>query len=305
MNTIGLWISGILGRALAYGTPLLLATLGEIYAERSGVLNLGVEGMMSLGALSAFAVAFFFDNLWLAVVVGGLVAGCAALVHALSSITLQANQVVSGLALGMLGMGISGTLGRNFEGRVLESTLSPAKIPGLSSLPGFENHNVLVYLALGLSLLLWFVLFKTRFGVIIRSTGENPAAVDAMGINVWAVRYLCVFLGGVLAGVAGAYLSVGYRPSWSYGMTAGIGWLAIALTIFAFWNPLWGMVGAYLFGVLYHLSFRLQARVPPELLNTLPYLFPIAALSLVSRLAARKRMGSPSALGIPYRRESG
>ncbi|MEN3184362.1 MAG: ABC transporter permease [Atribacterota bacterium] len=300
---VGLWISGIIGRTMAYSVPLLLATLGEIYAERSGVLNLGVEGMMSLGALTAFAVAFSSANPWLGVLAGAAVAGGVALLHALCSVTLRANQVVSGLSLGMLGMGISGVLGRNFEGKVLEVTLPVYRVPFLSNLPGFEKHNVFVYASLGLVVLLWFILFWTRWGIVVRSVGENPAACDAMGINVSAVRYTCVALGGVLAGLAGAYLSLGYRPSWSYGMTGGIGWLSIALTIFAFWNPLWGLVGAYLFGALYQLSFRFQAYVSPELLNTLPYLFPLLALSFVSRLAARKRVGPPASLGVPYRRE--
>ncbi|WP_438314785.1 ABC transporter permease [Candidatus Caldatribacterium sp. SIUC1] len=304
MSTIGFWISGVVGRTLAYSVPLLLSTLGEIYAERSGVLNLGVEGLMSLGAFSAFAVAFFSGNPWLGVVVSGIVAGCASLVHAFCSVTLRTNQVVSGLALGMLGMGISGVLGRNFEGKVLATTLPVFRLPFLSALPGFEKHNVFVYASLGLAVILWFVLFHTRWGIVIRSVGENPAACDAMGINVTLVRYACVFFGGVLAGLSGAYLSLGYRPSWSYGMTAGIGWLAIALTIFAFWNPLWGMVGAYLFGILYHFSFRFQVQVSPELLNTLPYLFPLVALGFVSRLAARRKVGPPASLGVPYQRGS-
>ncbi len=302
-TTVGSLISGIIGRTLAYSVPLLLATLGEIYVERAGVLNLGIEGMMSLGALVAFAVAFSFSNPWFGVVAGGMAAGGAALLHALCSITLRANQVVSGLSLGMLGMGISGVLGRNFEGKVLGATLPVYRMPFLSSLPGFEKHNVFVYLSLGLAVFLWFVLFRTRWGIVIRSVGENPAACDAMGINVSTVRYTCVVFGGVLAGLAGAYLSLGYRPSWSYGMTGGIGWLSIALTIFAFWNPLWGLVGAYLFGLLYQLSFRFQAHVSPELLNTLPYVFPLIALSFVSRLAARKRIGPPASLGVPYKRE--
>lgn len=301
--TVGLWISGVVGRTMAYSVPLLLATLGEIYAERSGVLNLGIEGMMSLGAFVAFAVALNSSNPWLGVVAGGIVASGVALLHALCSVTLRANQVVSGLSLGMLGMGISGVLGRNFEGKVLEATLPVCRFPFLSSLPGFEKHNVFVYVSLGLAILLWFILFWTRWGIVIRSVGENPAACDVMGIRVSVVRYICVAFGGALAGLAGAYLSLGYRPSWSYGMTGGIGWLSIALTIFAFWNPLWGLVGAYLFGMLYHLSFRLQAHVAPELLNTLPYLFPLVALGFVSRLAARRRIGPPASLGVPYKRE--
>ena len=301
------WIVGTLSRTLAYGTPLLLATLGEIYAERSGVLNLGVEGMMIVGALSAFAVAYTTGNPWLGVLASAVVGGAFSLIHAFASVTLRANQVVSGLALTMLGLGLSGVLGRRWEGWPLFTPLREVSIPGLSKIPVlgpalFEGQNLLVYIAVLLAVLLWFVLYKTRIGISIRAVGEDPATADSLGINVARVRYLCVFVGGVLAGLGGGYLSVAYRPSWTDGMTAGMGWIVIALTIFAFWNPLLGLVGAYFFAALFHLSFRLQAWLAPELLKTMPYVLAIVVLIVVARGTLQKRMGAPSALTIPYTR---
>jgi ABC-type uncharacterized transport system permease subunit len=301
------WVISTFARTLAYGTPLLIATLGEIYAERSGVLNLGVEGMMIVGALSGFAVAYTTGNPWIGILVAGAVGGAFSMLHAFASITLRANQVVSGLALTMLGLGLSGVLGRAWEGWPLRHALEDISIPGLSRIPVlgpalFEEQSPLVYVGVALAVLLWFVLYKTRVGITIRAVGEDPATADSLGINVARVRYLCVLVGGVLAGVAGGYLSVAYRPSWTDGMTAGMGWIVIALTIFAFWNPMLGLVGAYFFAMLFHLSFRLQAWLAPELLKTMPYLFAILILILVSRGTLQKRMGAPSALTIPYTR---
>jgi len=301
------WIVATVSRTLAYGTPLLLATLGEIYAERSGVLNLGVEGMMVVGALSAFAVAYTTGNPWLGVLVSAAVGGAFSLIHAFASVTLRANQVVSGLALTMLGLGLSGVLGRRWEGWPLLTPVKEVSVPVLGKIPVlgpalFEGQNLLVYVGMALAVVLWFVLYKTRIGITIRSVGEDPATADSLGVNVSRVRYLCVLVGGILAGVAGGYLSVAYRPSWTDGMTAGMGWIVIALTIFAFWNPLLGMVGAYFFAMLFHLSFRLQAWLAPELLKTMPYVFAIVVLVLVSKGTLQKRMGAPSALTIPYSR---
>jgi simple sugar transport system permease protein len=301
------WIIATFSRTLAYGTPLLLATLGEIYAERSGVLNLGVEGMMVVGAFTGFAVASGTGSPWLGILAAAGVSGAFSLIHAFASITLRANQVVSGLALTMLGLGLSGVLGKAWEGRPLMHPLPKLTIPGLQRIPIlgqilFEGQNALVYIAIVLSILLWYVLFRTRIGISIRSVGEDPATADSLGVNVARVRYLCVLVGGILAGVAGAYLSVAYRPSWTDGMTAGMGWIVIALTIFAFWNPLLGMVGAYFFAALFHLSFRLQAWVAPELLKAMPYALAILVLILVARGTLKKRMGAPSALTLPYTR---
>jgi simple sugar transport system permease protein len=301
------WIITTFSRSLAYGTPLLLGTLGEIYAERSGVLNLGVEGMMIMGAYSAFTTAYITGNPWLGLLVAAVVGGAFSLIHAFTCVTLKANQVVSGLSLTMLGLGLSGMFGRGWEGKPLPVSIPKITVSGLSKIPLlgpilFEGQNLIVYLSILLVPLLWYVLYRTRIGITIRSVGESPATADSLGINVNRVRYICVLIGGVLAGVAGGYLSVAYRPAWTEGMTAGIGWIVIALTIFAFWNPVYGMLGAYLFAALYHLSYRLQPWVSPELLKAMPYAFAILVLIFVSRGTLQKRMGAPAALTLPYTR---
>ncbi|MCK5247480.1 ABC transporter permease [Candidatus Bipolaricaulota bacterium] len=292
---------------LSYGTPLLLATLGEIYAERSGVLNLGIEGMMIMGAYAGFVTAYLTKSPWVGLAVAAGV-GCGfSLIHAFASITLRANQVVSGLALTLLGLGLSGVLGRPWGGKPLPNTLPQITVPVLADIPIlgpmlFEGHVAIEYAAILLVPVMWFILFKTRIGISIRAVGEDPATADSLGVNVKKVRYLCVAVGGLLAGLAGGYLSVAYRPAWTEGMTGGMGWIVIALTIFAFWNPLIGMLGAYLFAALYHLSFRLQPWVSPEILQGLPYVFAILVLVVVSRGSLQRRMGSPAALTIPYTR---
>ena len=272
-------------RALAFGTPILLAGLGEIFAERSGVVNLGVEGMMALGALAAFAVAQSTGLPLLGLAAAVLAGAVAAALFAVAAVSLRANQYVAGLALTMLGLGLAGLLGKPFEGAPLAHTLS---------------ETGLMVLALLLALALWFVLRHTYWGLVLRSAGENPEAVDAMGINVFAVRYAAVVFGGAMAGLAGAFLSLAYRPSWADGITSGLGWIAVALAIFASWHPLRAVVAALFFGALYHLSYRLQAQVTPELLKAMPYLFVVLVLSLSA--LGRGPSGAPEALGTPYER---
>ncbi len=299
------WIIGILSRALAYGTPLLLGTLGEIYTERSGVVNLGVEGMMIMGAISAFATAFITGNPWLGMLIAAIAGGLAAFIHAFLSISLRANQVVSGLALTMFGLGLSGLFGKGFEGKPLGATIPNVTVPLLKDIPYlgkilFINQSPIVYIGIVLTPILSYVLFKTSIGITIRSVGENPAAADSAGINVWKVRYLCVLFGGVLAGLGGGYLSIAYRPAWTQEMTGGMGWLVIALTIFAAWKPGRGLVGAYLFGALIHLSYRLQPWVPPQLLKMMPYAFAILALVALAIGSRRTFTQEPNALMEPY-----
>lgn len=285
------WILNTIVRGLALGTPLLWAALGEVYAERSGVVNLGVEGMMILGAFAAFALAQATGHPYLGLLVAAVVGGLAALLHAFVVITLRANQYVSGLALTMFGLGLSALLGRRWEG-----------LPLLNTLP---EISVLTYAALGLAGVLWLVLYHTRWGIILRSAGEAPAAVDTMGVNIFLVRYLAVVFGGMLAGVGGGLLSVAYRPSWTEGMTVGLGWIAIALAIFASWDPLRAVVGAFLFGALFHLSFRLQTWIAPEPLQMMPFAFTILVLALAGRRGGAARQGAPQALGLPYVRGEG
>jgi simple sugar transport system permease protein len=220
----------------------------------------------------------------LALLVAGAAGGLAALIHAFVAVTLRANQYVSGLALAMFGLGLTGVLGRGWEGIPLEHTLP--EISGLT------------VLGLVLAITLWVVLYHTRVGLNIRSAGESPAAVEAMGLDVAAIRYASVVFGGVLAGVAGGFLSVAYRPSWTEGMTGGTGWIAIAIAIFAGWDPLRAVWGSLLFGALFFLSFRLQTHIAPEALRMLPFAFTILVLAVTAR--SRRGQAAPEALGLPY-----
>ncbi len=303
-------IENILWIGLRSATPLLLAALGEIYAERSGILNLGVEGMMAVGALSSFATALVTGNPWLGVLVGMLSGGSLSMIHGAISIGLKGNQVVSGLALTMFGLGLSSVLGRVYVGNQLpvEARFLPKPVEPLSSIPVLGkvlfDQDPLFYVSLLLALIMWFLLYRTKYGIVIRSTGENPAAVDAMGINVNKVRYLSTLIGGILAGLAGAYLSVAYNPAWIENMTAGRGWIALALVIFSLWDPLRALLGSYLFGVVEASGYTLQAYGYSQwLLNGLPYLLTIVILTLGVTESMRRRMGAPAALGKPYERE--
>jgi len=301
------WLIGIVGRALAFGTPLLWGTLGEIYAERAGVLNLGVEGMMVLGALCGFAVTQSTGHPGPGIIIAAIVAGFAALLHAFLSITLRANQYVSGLALSMFGVGLAGLLGRSWVGIPLRAPLHAMSIPGLSGIPLigpmlFSDQCILTYIGLALAVVLWVLLYRTRWGIVIRSVGESPGTADPLGVNVYLVRYLCVVFGGVMAGIGGAFLSVYYRPSWTEGMTAGMGWIVIALTIFSSWDPGKAIWGAIFFGALYHLSYRLQQYIPPEMLKLLPYAAAIGVLAIAGLLRGGAHRGAPGSLGMPYTR---
>ncbi len=297
-------ITSIAQRTLIAGTPLLLGTIGEVICERSGILNLGVEGVMSVGAATAFIVTFNTHNIWLGVA-AALAAGMLfCLLHAVASITFQANQVVSGLALTMLGLGLSGLAGKPYVGRPLAEKMSPLAIAGLSKIPVvgpiFFNQSPFFYLGIGFALGAWFVLRHTRVGIKIRSAGENPTATEAQGVNVNKVRYWCVVIGGAFYGLAGANLSISYSKSWIEGMTAGRGWIVIALTIFALWNPLRAIVGAFLFGGIFVLQYLMQPLgISPNFLAMLPYLATLLVL-LAGGLRDKRKLNAPAMLAEPY-----
>ncbi len=300
-------IINTVARALAFSTPLLLAALGEIYAERSGVVNLGVEGMMIIGAVIGFIAGQSTGMPYLGLLLAGLAGGLVALIHAFIAISLRANQYVSGLAITIFGLGLSGLIGRDYVGVPLSNSIKYFSVPGLSNIPFvgpalFSNQYLLTYLALLSAGILWFVLYYTRIGLILRSVGESPAAADASGINVIKVRYLAVVFGGVMAGLAGAYLSLAYRPSWGEGMTNGMGWIALAITIFALWDPLRAVAAAFLFGAFFTLSFSLQRFFAPELLTLMPYVFTIVALIIIALGKGGRAFGAPQSLGLPYQR---
>jgi ABC-type uncharacterized transport system permease subunit len=292
-------------RTLVAGTPLLLGTLGEVLAERSGVLNLGVEGMMAIGAVTGYLAALASGSPWVglaaAVAAGALISG----VHAFVSVSLKANQVVSGLALSMLGLGMASLFGKPYIGRPLPVKLEVLRVPLLADLPVLGPvlfaRDPVFYLSVLLGLVFWFLVSRTRWGIEVRSVGENPAAADAAGVSVNGLRYLCTLLGGALAGLAGAYLSLAYSNSWMDGMTAGRGWIVIALTIFALWRPARAFLGAYLFGVIFVLQYLLQPLgIPPNLLGMLPYLATLTVLVIGGLRADHRNLAAPAALGEPF-----
>lgn len=300
-------ITTTLARALAFGTPLLLAALGELIAERAGVVNLGVEGMMMLGAVAAFAVAATTGSLPLALAAALLVGAITALLHAVIAVGLLANQFISGLAITIGGVGLANLVGKAWVGKPLAAPMQPMNVPVLEHVPFlgkafFQGQYPITYAALVLAFVIWVALFRTRPGLTLRTVGESPAAADTAGISVRRVRFLAVMIGGALAGLAGSYLSLAYRPAWGENITNGMGWIALGLTILALWHPLRAVPAALLFGAFFTLSFRLQGVLPPELLTLLPYLVTVAALTLIAWRGGRGAVGAPEALGVPYRR---
>jgi general nucleoside transport system permease protein len=311
----------IVAAAVLYGTPLLYAALGELLAERSGVLNLGVEGMMLVGAVMGFWAVQRLEvssglSLALALGVAALAGGAMALIHAFLVVTLRANQIVSGLALTIFAgaAGLSAYLGNelNLSGAPAEHAFSALDVLGLADLPVVGpivfGQSVLVYLSWAVALGIGVYLARTRPGLNVRAVGESPAAADAMGIDVTAYRYGHTVVGGALAGIGGACFSLQLTPQWVVGLTGGAGWIAVALVIFAFWRADLCVLGAYLFGAFSALPLTLQARgwlteVPSEVFQSLPYVMTIVVLVAVSSGAAKRRLGAPAALGVPYVRE--
>jgi general nucleoside transport system permease protein len=306
----------VLASAVIYGTPLLYAALGELLAERSGVLNLGVEGMMLVGAVMGFWAVQRTGSLLLAIAVAAIAGAAMASIHAFLVVTLRANQIVSGLALTIFAgaAGLSSYLGNN-----LNLADQPAKHAFTSFLPAswqradivgpiFLDQSALVYASWACVLLVALYLNRSRPGLNLRAVGESPGAADAMGINVVRYRYAHTMVGGAFAGVGGACFSLAITPQWVDGLTAGAGWIAIALVIFAFWRPTFCLVGAYFFGAFSGIPFAFQARgilsgVPPELFQALPYVMTVIVLVLVSTAGARRRLGAPASLGTAYVRE--
>lgn len=293
-------VSALLAAAIRTGTPLLYATLGELITERAGVLNLGVEGMMMCGALTAFAASLFLDP-WTAFLLGGLAGAALAGLHAVVCLGFLGNQVVSGLALTIFGAGLANYLGAPLAGSTTQG-FTQLPIPYLADLPFLGQilfrHDPLVYLSFALAPLIWLVLARTTPGLRLRAAGENPGAALAAGADVLRLRLWATLTGGFLSGLGGAYLSLAYARQWTSGLAAGRGWIAVALVIFAFWRPGRAVLGAYLFGGVMALQFLLQAygvSVPSSLLHMLPYLMTGLALTLAAwrerRLASGGRGG--------------
>ena len=289
------------------GTAIAFAALGEVVTEKSGVLNLGVEGMMLVGAIAAFAAASGSGSLWTGIAVGMLAGAAMALLFAFLTLTLMANQVACGLALSIFGVGLSAYAGQAYLNVVLPS--QPVwQLPGLSALPlvgpMLFAHQPLVYVSWVMLGAVWWFLYRSRAGLKLRSVGESPSSAHALGLPVTLIRYLATMFGGAMAGVGGAFLAVMYTPMWVEGMTAGRGWIALALVVFGTWRPGRIMLGAYLFGGITVAQLFAQSRgiaVPSQLLSMLPYLATVAVLVIISSNPVRIRLNTPASLGQSFR----
>ena len=289
------------------GTPLLLVALGELICEKSGVLNLGQEGMMLFGAVVGFVAAYATGNLWLGVLMACVAGMLLSSLFALVALSCQANQVATGLALTIFGVGLSSFVGAAWVGKPLTG-FEPVAIPLLSDLPIIGhmlfNQDVLVYLSFVLFAVIAWVLLKSRVGLILQAVGESPAAASAMGLPVLRVRTLAVLFGGAMAGLAGGYLSLAYTPMWAENMTAGRGWIALALVVFASWRVFRVLLGAYLFGlasILHLVAQGIGVSFPANLLAMLPYVATILVLVVLSRDAIKTRLYAPVSLGQPWK----
>ena len=299
METLAAVLITVIGAA----TPLLFAAAGELVVEKSGVLNLGVEGMMVLGAVCAFAATLTTGSAVLGILAGAAAGAAMAMIFALLTLTLLANQVASGLALTIFGIGASALIGREFVGLPVPR-LPQLDLPGLSDLPVLGplllSHDALVYLSLlSIPASIWF-LERSRAGLILRAIGENHQAAHALGHPVILVRYLAVLFGGAMAGLGGAYLSLAYTPMWAENMTAGRGWIALALVVFATWRPGRLLLGAYLFGGITVGQLHAQGfgvAIPAQFLSMLPYLATVAVLVAISADRTRARLNAPASLG--------
>jgi simple sugar transport system permease protein len=301
---IGALLRGVLAGAILSGTPLLYATLGEVIVERSGIVNLGLEGILLIGASVAFAIASVAGSAYLGVLAAAAAGGVAMLLFGYLVVGRRANQLASGLAMMFFGTGVSAVVGKNFVGGVI-SGLPKYRVPWLSDLPWVKastlfKWDILVYLAVPVALLAWWLLFRTRWGLGVRAVGENPTAAFAAGRRPELLQYQALFLGGLLGGAAGAQLSVSLTMTWNEGMTSGRGFIAIALVIFSKWHPLRAVAGALVFGGAEALQLQLQARgahVSPFLLDMLPYLLTLAVLIV---WGGARRAAAPAGLGRTF-----
>ena len=303
----------LLATSIAAATPLLLAALGELVAERSGVLNLGLEGIMLLGAVTA--VAATVSSGWVSVgIIGAIVVGALlGVMFAFITVTIRADHVVTGLAIVLFGDGLSSFAGHELVGVHVRQIVPPLPIPALADIPLLGpvlfRQNALVYLSYLAVAAVWYFLYRTRTGLALRAAGEKPSAIDVVGWNVLRIRYGAVIFGAAMAGLAGAFLSVAYLNTWAEGMTAGRGWVALALVIFAGWHPLKLLGGAYLFGFAYMLIAQAQVLggvfylVSTYVMQMFPYVMAIVVLAVMGFRSAHRRSGPPAALALPFVRE--
>jgi len=326
------FVVNLLSATVSGATVFILAGLGEVISERAGVLNLGVEGMMLIGALTGFATTFLTGSYWLGFFVGSLCGAALSLVHAFLCVTLKSDQAISGIMITLLGTGLTTYFGAEWTSKSISGFPDVTfplvgeylvQIPALG--PIFFRNPMTDYIALLLIPAVWAFLYRTNIGLEIMSVGEDPETADTMGVDVFKIQYLAVFLGGLLAGAAGAHLSLAFNQLWSTGMTAGRGWIAVALVIFAQWKPSRILVGSYLFGLFsvfqlrsQALSFAVPANVPlagvfndlltfllnPTIMSTYPYLATLFVLVVVVYRNENTQLEQPSALVQSYSRET-
>jgi simple sugar transport system permease protein len=298
----------VLITVIGAATPLLFAALGELVVERAGVLNLGVEGMMLAGAVAAFAVTVTTGSATLGIITAAIAGAGMALAFGVLTLSLTANQVATGLALTIFGIGLSALVGSGFVGVPVER-LPKLNIAGLSDLPVVGpllfNHDVLVYLSIAATVAVAWFLKRSHGGMVLRAVGESDVSAHSIGYDVIRVRYMAVLFGGVMAGLGGAYLSLAYTPMWAEEMTAGRGWIALALVVFSSWRPLRLLLGAYLFGGVTILQLYAQGAggfgVPAQVMSMLPYLATILVLVIISAGPWKGRLNAPACLGKPFR----
>lgn len=289
--------------------PLLLAGIGELVCEKSGVLNLGIEGMMLVGCISGFIVAILTESIFLGFIIAALAGTLMAFIFAILSVIFRANQVASGLALTIFGIGLSTFMGLNYVGTPLEG-LDNIELGFLTNIPIVGklifNHDLVVYFAFFMLIVTHYFLYHTHTGLVLRAVGENHNAAYSMGYDVMKIRFLAVLFGGAMAGLAGAYISLVYTPLWSEGMTAGRGWIVLALVVFSMWNPLKLLLGAFLFGFVSIAQLFLQGDkgflkdIPTEFFSMLPYITTIIVLVIISNRKKQGPLRAPLNLGIPF-----
>jgi simple sugar transport system permease protein len=298
--------------SVAIATTLILAALGALFTERAGVLNLGIEGILLSSAISSFLVADSSGNIWLGLIVGSLVGALLAGIHAVLSVVLRANQIVAGLALVIFGTGLANFLGKPAEGKTVTTLIKPLSFGPLSDIPVVGpivfRQDPITYASIVIAVLASLYLFRSRPGLELRATGDDPATVDAQGLSVASIRIRYTLFGGLLVGLGGSWLMLAQSAAWHQAATTnGIGWIALALVVFAGWRPIRLIFGAILFGFTLQLPFTLQAEqitfIPSALMQMLPYLATLIALIALSRPSTRNKLGAPKSLGIPFVRD--
>lgn len=298
--------------SVAIATTLILAALGAMFTERAGVLNLGIEGILLTSAISSFLAADSSGSIWLGLIVGSLVGALLAGIHAVLSVVLRANQIVAGLALVIFGTGLANFLGKPAEGKTVVTLIKPLSFGPLSDIPlvgpVFFQQDPITYASIVIAIVSSLYLFRSRPGLELRATGDDPATVDAQGLSVASIRIRYTLFGGLLVGLGGSWLMLAQSAAWHQAATTnGVGWIALALVVFAGWRPMRLIFGAILFGFTLQLPFTLQAEqitfIPSALMQMLPYLATLIALIALSRPSTRNKLGAPKSLGIPFVRD--